>query len=106
MSSLGICSAARYPSVACDLLTSDVPQVTEMLASEESLMNVVYAFLESEEDLNPLQASFFSKLVGILIARKSDMVYLAYSYTVFPNPIFTKSVSSHKSHKKMMPSIC
>jgi hypothetical protein len=63
----------RYPNIACDLLTSDVSQLTDALAASESLMTAVYSFLDTD-DLNPLQASFFSKLMGLLITRKSEMV--------------------------------
>jgi serine/threonine-protein phosphatase 6 regulatory subunit 1 len=63
----------RYPNIACDLITSDVSQLTDALAASELLMNAVYSFLDTD-DLNPLQASFFSKLMGLLITRKSEMV--------------------------------
>jgi len=59
----------RYPNVACDLITSDVSQITDALATSESLMKTVYSFLDTDDDLNPLQASFFSKLMGLLITR-------------------------------------
>jgi len=64
----------RYPNIACDLITSDVNEITEMLVTTESLLNSVYTFLESDDDLNPLQASFFSKVMGLVITRRSHMV--------------------------------
>ena len=64
----------RYPNTACELLTSDVAQITDKLAGEEALLNKIYTFLESEGPLNPLLASFFSKVMGLLITRKSEMV--------------------------------
>jgi len=66
----------RYPNIACDLITSDVNEITEMLVTTESLLNCVYTFLESDDDLNPLQASFFSKVMGLLITRRSRVVNL------------------------------
>ena len=51
--------------------------ITEALAVEDGLLERVYAFLESEGPLNPLLASFFSKVMGLLIARKSDVVSFA-----------------------------
>jgi len=45
-----------------------------MLVTTESLLNSVYTFLESDDDLNPLQASFFSKVMGLVITRRSQMV--------------------------------
>jgi len=50
-----------------------------MLVTTESLLNSVYTFLESDQDLNPLQASFFSKVMGLLITRRSQMVCLLHN---------------------------
>lgn len=66
----------RYPSVACEILTSDVPQINDALGADESLLNRLYGFLQSSGSLNPLLASFFSKVMGILINRKTDQVPL------------------------------
>ncbi|XP_064629583.1 serine/threonine-protein phosphatase 6 regulatory subunit 3-like isoform X2 [Lineus longissimus] len=62
----------KYPNTACELLTSDVSVINDKLAGEEALLNKIYSFLESEGPLNPLLASFFSKVMGLLIARKSE----------------------------------
>lgn len=67
-------SLSRYPSVACEILTSDVPQINDALGADESLLNRLYGFLQSGDSLNPLLASFFSKVMGILINRKTDQV--------------------------------
>ncbi|KAM4825468.1 serine/threonine-protein phosphatase 6 regulatory subunit 1 isoform 3-T3 [Thomomys bottae] len=64
----------KYPSVACDILTSDVPQINDALGADESLLNRLYGFLQSGGSLNPLLASFFSKVMGILISRKTDQL--------------------------------
>ncbi|KAG8520593.1 Serine/threonine-protein phosphatase 6 regulatory subunit 1 [Galemys pyrenaicus] len=64
----------KYPSVACEILTADVPQINDALGADESLLNRLYGFLQSGGSLNPLLASFFSKVMGILINRKTDQV--------------------------------
>nr|XP_004672728.2 serine/threonine-protein phosphatase 6 regulatory subunit 1 isoform X2 [Jaculus jaculus]XP_044989653.1 serine/threonine-protein phosphatase 6 regulatory subunit 1 isoform X1 [Jaculus jaculus] len=64
----------KYPSVACEILTSDVPQINDALGADESLLNRLYGFLQSGDNLNPLLASFFSKVMGILINRKTDQL--------------------------------
>jgi len=64
----------RYPNTACELLTSDVSQINDALAGNEDLVKKLYGFLDTEKALNPLLASFFSKVMGLLIARKSEMV--------------------------------
>ncbi|XP_048765109.2 serine/threonine-protein phosphatase 6 regulatory subunit 3-like isoform X3 [Ostrea edulis] len=65
----------KYPNTACELLTSDVSQINDALADSEELVKKLYAFLEMEKPLNPLLASFFSKVMGLLITRKSEMIF-------------------------------
>lgn len=67
----------RYSNTACELLTSDVSQINDALADSEELVKKLYAFLEMEKPLNPLLASFFSKVMGLLITRKSEMVRIS-----------------------------
>ncbi|KAM9310904.1 serine/threonine-protein phosphatase 6 regulatory subunit 2 [Gastrophryne carolinensis] len=64
----------KYPNIACELLTCDVPQINDKLGEDENLLNVLYDFLGQEPPLNPLLASFFSKTIGNLIARKTEQV--------------------------------
>ncbi|XP_060563045.1 serine/threonine-protein phosphatase 6 regulatory subunit 3-B-like, partial [Ruditapes philippinarum] len=63
-----------YPNTACELLTSDVSQINDALAGSEELVKKLYAFLDTDSTLNPLLASFFSKVMGLLITRKSEMI--------------------------------
>uniref|UniRef100_T1JCJ0 J domain-containing protein n=1 Tax=Strigamia maritima TaxID=126957 RepID=T1JCJ0_STRMM len=64
----------KYPNIACELLTSDVQQINDSLAGDEALLSKLYTFLETEKPLNPLLASFFSKTMGILIMRKTEVI--------------------------------
>lgn len=64
----------KYSNTACELLTSDVPQINDRLGGDENLLNILYDFLDHEPPLNPLLASFFSKTIGNLIARKTEQV--------------------------------
>ncbi|XP_075064596.1 serine/threonine-protein phosphatase 6 regulatory subunit 2 isoform X1 [Mixophyes fleayi] len=64
----------KYPNIACELLTCDVPQINDKLGEDEHLLNILYDFLRQEPPLNPLLASFFSKTIGYLIARKTEQV--------------------------------
>ncbi|XP_069804488.1 serine/threonine-protein phosphatase 6 regulatory subunit 1 isoform X2 [Dendropsophus ebraccatus] len=64
----------KYPSVSCEILTADVTQINEALGEDESLLRRLYSFLQNEDDLNPLLASFFSKVMGILINRKTEQI--------------------------------
>ncbi|GAB1299724.1 Serine/threonine-protein phosphatase 6 regulatory subunit 2 [Apodemus speciosus] len=66
-----------------NLITQDPPQdmeekvrfkISDRLGEDESLLNLLYDFLDQEPPLNPLLASFFSKTIGNLIARKTEQV--------------------------------
>jgi serine/threonine-protein phosphatase 6 regulatory subunit 3 len=64
----------KFPNIACELITSDVNAITEALSSAEPLLNSLVAYLDKESPLNPLQTSFFSKVMGLLITRKSQLI--------------------------------
>ncbi|XP_068097365.1 serine/threonine-protein phosphatase 6 regulatory subunit 1-like isoform X2 [Hyperolius riggenbachi] len=64
----------KYASVSCEILTADVSQINDSLGEDESLLKQLYGFLQNNEDLNPLLASFFSKVMGILINRKTEQI--------------------------------
>uniref|UniRef100_A0A8C5MTT5 Protein phosphatase 6 regulatory subunit 1 n=1 Tax=Leptobrachium leishanense TaxID=445787 RepID=A0A8C5MTT5_9ANUR len=64
----------KYPSVSCEILTADVAQINDALGEDESLLKRLYDFLQNNESLNPLLASFFSKVMGILINRKTEQI--------------------------------
>lgn len=51
-----------------------MPQINDRLGGDEALLDLLYGFLDHEPPLNPLLASFFSKTIGNLIARKTEQV--------------------------------
>lgn len=67
-----LCS--RYSNISCELLTSDISQINDRLGEDEKLLMKLYGFLQNEPPLNPLLASFFSKVLSILIGRKPERV--------------------------------
>ncbi|XP_075907544.1 serine/threonine-protein phosphatase 6 regulatory subunit 2a isoform X2 [Nelusetta ayraudi] len=67
-------SRFKFPNIACELLTSDVSLINDKLGGDESLLEILYHFLEQDPPLNPLLASFFSKTIGNLIARKTEQL--------------------------------
>uniref|UniRef100_A0A8K9UIP6 Protein phosphatase 6, regulatory subunit 3 n=1 Tax=Oncorhynchus mykiss TaxID=8022 RepID=A0A8K9UIP6_ONCMY len=64
----------KYPNISCELLTSDVGQINDRLGEDESLLMKLYGFLQRDSPLNPLLASFFSKVLSILIGRKPEQI--------------------------------
>ncbi|KAK7870635.1 hypothetical protein R5R35_009131 [Gryllus longicercus] len=81
----------KYSNIACELLTCDVPALNERLAGDEALLGKLYAFLEADCPLNPLLASFFSKTIGVLVARKSEQNWYSYQFTCLQVLEFLKS---------------
>jgi len=61
------------------LLTSDVCQITDALVSGGTLFTSLMNFLESDRPLNSLQASFYGKLVALLISRRGELVWHCYT---------------------------
>lgn len=64
----------KYPNIACELLTCDLAAINERIASDEALLAKLYAFVDCEPPLHPLLASFFSKIMGVLIAKQTVQV--------------------------------
>ena len=64
----------RYPHLACELLTSEVFTIVEQLSTSESLLNMLWDFLDSSTPLNPLLASFVSKVLSMLLTKEPNVV--------------------------------
>ncbi|RWS27724.1 Serine/threonine-protein phosphatase 6 regulatory subunit 3-like protein, partial [Leptotrombidium deliense] len=62
-------------NIACELLTSDVSSITDALICNKELLSKLYMFIESEKQLNPLLASFFSKTMSLLFVKRSDLLF-------------------------------
>ncbi|XP_066937938.1 serine/threonine-protein phosphatase 6 regulatory subunit 3 isoform X12 [Macrobrachium rosenbergii] len=64
----------KYANLAAELLTADVPAIINKLVASANLLDILYKFLENTKPLNPLLASFFSKVLGMLVQRRSEQV--------------------------------
>ncbi|KAL1518299.1 hypothetical protein ABEB36_001941 [Hypothenemus hampei] len=91
---LGETTRFKYPNLASELLTCDVPAINERLAGDEKLLEKLYEFLENESPLNPLLASFFSKIMGGLIAKKTEQNWVSYQLTCLQVLDFLKARES------------
>lgn len=65
----------KYANLACELLTSDAPAINDILVSDHNSLNKLCSFLDSEQKLNPLLASFFSKTLGLLCAKRTEYFF-------------------------------
>ena len=63
--------ACRYPHLACELLTAEVYTIVEKLSSSESLLQLLWSFLDSSAPLDPLVGSFISKVLAMLLNKEN-----------------------------------
>lgn len=64
----------KHSNLACELLTSDLDLINDALL-EPKLLNKLYSFIETENQLNPLLASFFSKTMSLLSIKRTGPVF-------------------------------
>jgi hypothetical protein len=62
----------KNSTISCELLTCDIPAINDAFFRDIALTNKLYTFLCNEPPLNPLLASYFAKIIGSLILRKTD----------------------------------
>ena len=64
----------KYSSISCELLTCDIPVLNDAIINNGEIMEKLYNFIDTDETLNPLLASYFAKVMGCLIKRKTENV--------------------------------
>ncbi|TWU78460.1 hypothetical protein ED733_008912 [Metarhizium rileyi] len=62
----------RYALVACEVLSSDTWSIYEALTENRDLIRHFWKFLERPAPLDPLQASYFTKVNESLFEKKTD----------------------------------
>lgn len=66
----------RHASIACEVLTSQLPMLNDRLSLDTVQMNRLCDFINRDPPLNPLLASYFSKTVEMLLERSTKQVCL------------------------------
>lgn len=63
------------PNLACEILTSDIQPMYNVLSHEEDIWKCFFSFLEDNEPpLNSLMASYFSRTLCSLILKTGTQV--------------------------------
>lgn len=69
------CAKYKYKNIACEILTIDIFPILDKIANNEDYLDIIWEFIDSSPPLNPLIASFFSKVISILILRKGQETF-------------------------------
>ena len=62
----------RYAFVACEVLSSDTWSIYEALTENRQLLRDFWGFLSRDSPLDPLQASYFTKINESLFEKKTE----------------------------------
>ena len=62
----------RYPYVASELFACEVVSMLDVLFNDISLIDLLFTFLDRPAPIDPSSASYFRKVVVVLIQRKHD----------------------------------
>lgn len=65
----------KYMNIACEIIILDVDALLEKIACDVENLDIIWSFLDNPSPLNPLMASFFSKVLTMLICRKSQQTF-------------------------------
>src|SRR5882724_2446668 len=64
----------KYANIASEIMTSDVNVISDALVMNDSMLTKLYNFINTDKPLNPLLASFFSKVIGLLFIKKTEII--------------------------------
>ncbi|ORY83228.1 SIT4 phosphatase-associated protein-domain-containing protein [Protomyces lactucae-debilis] len=62
----------KYAFVACEILSCEVWSICETVFEHPRLLEMFWGFLDSEPPLNPLRASYFTKVNEKFLEKKTD----------------------------------
>eukprot|EP00026_Physarum_polycephalum_P003595 Phypoly_transcript_03608.p1 GENE.Phypoly_transcript_03608~~Phypoly_transcript_03608.p1 ORF type:complete len:642 (-),score=133.65 Phypoly_transcript_03608:261-2186(-) len=62
----------KYPFLACEILCSEIWTITEAIYRDESLLDVLFAFLDQPPPLSPLLASYTSRVAQAMLSRRTS----------------------------------
>jgi SIT4 phosphatase-associated protein len=71
---LRILTRARYSYVSCEVLSCEIWSICETVVQSRELLSNFWTFLDRPPPLNPLQASYFTKVNEQFLEKKTDEV--------------------------------
>ncbi|KAJ1559583.1 hypothetical protein HK405_010070, partial [Cladochytrium tenue] len=60
----------KYPYLASEVICCEIPAVCDGIVADQTLLDAFWKFLDRPQPINPLLASYFSKVNGLLIQKK------------------------------------
>jgi serine/threonine-protein phosphatase 6 regulatory subunit 3 len=66
----------KLPYIACEVLCCEAPPLIGALTETTEVLDIAWSILDRDPPLNPIQASYFAKVMGMLLLRETDKVSL------------------------------
>eukprot|EP01100_Stratorugosa_tubuloviscum_P000238 TRINITY_DN104_c2_g1_i1.p1 TRINITY_DN104_c2_g1~~TRINITY_DN104_c2_g1_i1.p1 ORF type:complete len:598 (+),score=276.24 TRINITY_DN104_c2_g1_i1:208-2001(+) len=60
----------KFPSMACEILSSEVWPICEAITSNVEYMRILFQFLDSKHTLNSILVSYCCRVAGVILHRK------------------------------------
>lgn len=64
----------RYPFIACEVIACEVWGIFDSALSNIDMLVKFWEFLDRPSPLNPVQASYFAKVIGVFLMKKTTEV--------------------------------
>ncbi|KAG0348184.1 hypothetical protein BG005_011686, partial [Podila minutissima] len=86
----------KYPFIACEVIACEVWGIYESALSNIDMLVKFWEFLDRPAPLNPVQASYFAKVIGVFLMKKTgDMLeFIKAQPDVVPKLLLHMSTSS------------
>ena len=73
-------SAFRYPCLAAEVFGCEILTLCECLIRQDTALANFWKFLEKPAPVNPIQASYFCRVFGVLLTKKPTEVRGAFFF--------------------------
>jgi len=64
----------RYPFIACEVIACEAWGIFESALSNTDVLVKFWEFLDRPPPLNPMQASYFAKVIGVFLMKRTNEV--------------------------------